>query len=525
MSEEQAVPVRIQDLRGQVIVSCQPVKDGPLDRAEFVVGLALAALHGGAAGIRIESPRNVRAVRAATGAPIIGLVKRRILSSPVFITPEISDVQELAGCGADIVAFDATLRARPVPITEIISAIHAQGRFAMADVATHDDARAAVDAGVDIVGTTLSGYTGGLAPPEPDLDLVSRCAGLGVPVLAEGRYRTPDQARLAIEAGAHAVVVGSAITRPEHITAWFAEATKKARQRRQPSPPVLAVDIGGTKTLVALVAGDRILESRRIVTQKARGPGAWLDAIAEAASDWRGGFGDAAVAVTGAVKSGRWSSLNPGVLAIPRDFPLVEELSRRLGVSVIAMNDAQAAAWGEFRFGAGKDKDMVFLTISTGIGGGIVLGGRLITGREGLSGHIGQMLIAVDDGYERLEDAASASALERQAAARGHPIEGSAMIGAAAAGEAWAHDLIVASADRLAFAVGSIQMAIDPDCFVIGGGLGLAPFYLDRVRRRLASLDERMRPELRSAALGANAGLLGVADLARSQQLTGEERL
>jgi len=215
-----------------------------------------------------------------------------------------------------------------------------------------------------MVGTTLSGYAGGPASPEPDFDLVSRCAALGVPVLAEGRYRTPDQARLAIEAGAHAVVVGSAITRPEHITAWFAEATKKARQRRQPSPPVLAVDIGGTKTLVALVAGDRILESRRIVTQKARGPGAWLDAIAEAASDWRGGFGDAAVAVTGAVKSGRWSSLNPGVLAIPRDFPLVEELSRRLGVSVIAMNDAQAAAWGEFRFGAGKDRDMVFVSQS-----------------------------------------------------------------------------------------------------------------------------------------------------------------
>ena len=262
----------------------------------------------------------------------------------------------------------------------------------MADIATYHDARAAVDAGVDIVGTTLSGYTGGLAPPEPDLDLVSRCAGLGVPVLAEGRYRTPDQARLAIEAGAHAVVVGSAITRPEHITTWFVEATKNARQTQQSTLPVLAVDIGGTKTLVALVAGDQILESRRIVTEKARGPGAWLDAVAEAASDWRGEFETAAVAVTGAVKEGRWSSLNPGVLAIPRDFPLVEELSHRLGVNVIAMNDAQAAAWGEFRLGAGKDRDMVFLTISTGIGGGIVMGGRLITGRTGLSGHIGQML-------------------------------------------------------------------------------------------------------------------------------------
>jgi N-acetylmannosamine-6-phosphate 2-epimerase/N-acetylmannosamine kinase len=517
------VPVKIQDLRGRVIVSCQPVKDGPLDRAEFVVGFALAALDGGAAGIRIESLRNVQAVRAATGAPIIGLVKRQIMSSPVFITPEISDVRDLAGCGADIVAFDATLRARPVRVREIISAIHAEGRLAMADVATYGDARAAVDAGVDMVGTTLSGYTRCPAPPEPDLDLVSRCAGLGVPVLAEGRYRTPDQARLAVEAGAFAVVVGSAITRPEHITEWFAEATRNARPTQQSSLPVLAVDIGGTKTLVALVAGDQILESRRLLTQKARGPGAWLDAVAEAASDWRGGFGTAGVAVTGVVKSGRWSSLNPEVLPIPRDFPLVEELSHLLGVNVIAVNDAQAAAWGEFRLGAGKDSDMVFLTISTGIGGGIVMSGRLITGRAGLSGHIGQMLIAVDNGYERLEDAASASALERQAAARGHQVEGSAIIGAAAAGETWADDLVAIAADRLAVALASIQMAIDPDCFVIGGGLGLAADYLARVRLRLASVDEQMRPELRSAALGANAGLLGVADLVRSQQLTLEE--
>jgi len=521
--------VEIEDLRGRVIVSCQPVRDGPLDRADFVAGLALAALEGGAGGLRIESLRDVRAVRAATGAPIVGLVKRPLPSSPVFITPEIADAEALARAGADVLAFDATLRARPVPVSELISAVHALGRLAMADIATYDDARAAVGAGADMVGTTLSGYAGGPTPETPDLDLVSRCAGLGAPVLAEGRYHTPEQARLAIEAGAFAVVVGSAITRPEHITAWFAAATQKARPTQQASQPVLAVDIGGTKTLVALVAGEKILESRRLVTEKARGPGAWLDAAAAAAQGWRGRFGTAAVAATGAVNGGRWSSLNPSVLAIPREFPLVEELSRRLGVSVVAINDAQAAAWGEFRFGAGKDRDMVFLTISAGIGGGIVLGGRLITGRDGLGGHFGQMLIAVEDGYQRLEDTSSAGAIERMAAARGHAVTGSAIVGAAAAGEAWAHDVVAASADRLTVALSSIQMAIDPDCIVIGGGLGLAPLYLDCLRRRLASVDARMRPELRSAALGANAGLLGVADLARSQvfasqQLTWEER-
>jgi N-acetylmannosamine-6-phosphate 2-epimerase / N-acetylmannosamine kinase len=515
----------IRDLRGRLIVSCQPVQGGPSDRPEFVVGFALAALNGGAAGIRIESPRNVQAVRAATRAPIIGLVKRQLLSSPVFITPEIEDVQELAGSGADVIAFDATLRARPVPVSELVSAVHGAGKLAMADIATLDDARAAVNAGVDMVGTTLSGYTGGPVPIEPDLDLVSRSAGLGVPVLAEGRYRTPRQARLAIEAGAYSVVVGSAITRPEHVTSWFVGEMKKAGRPLSSCRPILAIDIGGTKTLVALVAGDEILESRRIVTPRTRGPDVWLDAVAEAASDWRGRFGTAAAAVTGAVKGGRWRSLNPAVLAIPPNYPLVEKLSHRLGVAVVAMNDAQAAAWGEYRLGAGKDRDMVFLTISTGIGGGIVLGGRLITGRAGLSGHVGQMLIPVHDGYRRLEDVASAAALEREAAARGHRVEARAIIDAASAGEAWASDLIESAADRLAVALNSIQMAIDPDCFIVGGGLGLAAGYLDRVRRRLASIDETMRPEVRSAALGANAGLLGVADLARSQQFTLEETL
>jgi N-acetylmannosamine-6-phosphate 2-epimerase/N-acetylmannosamine kinase len=518
------LPRFVEVLRGRLIVSCQPVKDGPLDRPEFVVAFSLAALHGGAAGMRIESARNVRAVRAATEAPIIGLAKRQVPPSLVFITPEIEDVRTLADCGADIIAFDATLRPRPVSIRELVSAIHATGKLAMADIATPDDARAAADAGVDLMGTTLSGYLGGPVPSYPDTELVSRCADLGIPVLAEGRYRTPDQARLAIEAGAYAVVVGSAITRPEHVTAWFVDAMSAAGHAGSSSKPILAVDLGGTKTLVALVVGCEILESRRIATQKARGPEAWLDAIAEAASDWRGRFTTAAIAVTGAVKSGRWWSLNPAVLPIPPGFPLVEELSYRLDAIVTAMNDAQAAAWGEYRLGAGKDRDMVFLTISTGIGGGIVLGGRLITGRGGLSGHIGQMKVCVDGGYRRFEDVASAGALEREATARGHQAEGHEIVRAADAGEIWAEEIIENSADRLAVALGSIQMAIDPDCFILGGGLGLATGYLDRVRRRLTSIDEIMRPELRPAALGAYAGLLGVADLARSRQFTSQDR-
>src|SRR5262249_25504041 len=153
----------------------------------------------------------------------------------------------LAEAGADIIAFDATLRPRPVSVAEMTAAIHGAGKLAMADVATSDDADAAIVAGVDIIATTLSGYTGGPGPEAPDLDLVAACAALGKPVFAEGRYRTVAEVHAGIAAGASAIVVGSAITRPEHVTEWFVAAVRSAFRETAtggPSaPPVLAVDL------------------------------------------------------------------------------------------------------------------------------------------------------------------------------------------------------------------------------------------------------------------------------------------
>lgn len=217
----------IDRLRGALVVSCQPVVGGPMDGPDFVVGFALAALAGGARGLRIEGVANVRAVRAATDAPIIGLVKRVDPATPVIITATERDVADLAGAGADIVAFDATDRApRPATVAALARAAQSAGALAMADLATAEEGRAAVAAGCDVIGSTLSGYTGGEVPDEPDLDLVAALARLGRPVFAEGRYRTVEQVRAARRAGATAVVVGSAITRPEHITAWFADAVR-----------------------------------------------------------------------------------------------------------------------------------------------------------------------------------------------------------------------------------------------------------------------------------------------------------
>lgn len=222
----------IDQLRGRLVVSCQPVTGGAMDRPEIVAAMAKAALDGGAAGLRIEGIANLRAVRALTDAPIIGLVKRDLADSPVRITPFAQDVADLAAAGADIIAVDATHRDRPEAVGTLIEAVRAAGRLAMGDCATPEDGRAAAAAGAALLGSTMSGYTDGEAPPEgPDLELVTALASTGLPAIAEGRYHRPEQAAQAIAAGAHAVVVGSAITRIEHVTGWFAVAIGRAGTR------------------------------------------------------------------------------------------------------------------------------------------------------------------------------------------------------------------------------------------------------------------------------------------------------
>lgn len=216
----------LDGLRGRLIVSCQPVPGGPMDRPDIVAAFALAALAGGAAGLRVEGAANVAAVRAMTAAPIIGLIKRDLPGFPVRITPHPGDVDALAGAGADVVAVDATDRPRPSSVADLIARVRARGLAAMADCATARDGEEAQLGGALLLGSTLSGYTGGPVPDEPDYDLVAALARLGGFVVAEGRYHRPEQAARARALGADAVVVGSAITRTEHVTGWFARAVE-----------------------------------------------------------------------------------------------------------------------------------------------------------------------------------------------------------------------------------------------------------------------------------------------------------
>ncbi|WP_428775320.1 N-acetylmannosamine-6-phosphate 2-epimerase [Vibrio sp.] len=213
-------------LQGQTVVSIQPVVGSPLENQEFILAMAKAAEQAGAKALRIEGVDNVAAVSRSVSIPVIGIVKRDLTNSPVRITPYIEDVTALAEAGATIIAFDATDRERPVSREVILSAIQQSGCIAMADCSSFEDGQWANDHGAGIIGTTLSGYVGDEIPTDPDLALVTRFAEAGYFTMAEGRYNTPELAAQAIQAGAVAVTVGSAITRMEVVTHWFNSATR-----------------------------------------------------------------------------------------------------------------------------------------------------------------------------------------------------------------------------------------------------------------------------------------------------------
>jgi len=283
------------------------------------------------------------------------------------------------------------------------------------------------------------------------------------------------------------------------------------------APPVtLAFDLGGTKLAAALVAIDRVLERRVLTTRREAGPGGWVETMTDIAGGWRGRFGDVGVAVTGLVMEGRWSALNEATLGIGDGYPLVEALERRTGRRVHALNDAQAAAWGEYRFGAGRGRDFVFLTVSTGVGGGVVLGGELLRGHGGLAGHVGQ--IPSGEPPAPLEDGVGGRWIGEAASAAGRDVDARAVFAAAADGEAWAERIVSLSATRLARLCETLQAVLDPELVVVGGGVGLAEGYLARAERALAPRSARLRPTLVRAALGTNGGLLGIADLVRRRR-------
>lgn len=226
MSHANPVP----SLAGALIVSCQAYPGEPMRSPEIMAAVAASAVLGGARAIRIQGVEDVRAGRKVISVPVIGLIKEG--RTGVYITPTVDHVRALHEAGADIVALDGTPRPRPdgQPLARSIEVAHELGMTVMADCATVKDAQFSVQAGADLVGTTLAGYTSDRPRSEgPDLALIRELVEeIGVPVIAEGRISTPEQAVACLQVGAYAVVVGSAITHPTRITQRFAHDVSEA---------------------------------------------------------------------------------------------------------------------------------------------------------------------------------------------------------------------------------------------------------------------------------------------------------
>jgi N-acylglucosamine-6-phosphate 2-epimerase len=225
--------VTLAPLPDGLIVSCQAPAGSPLRSPVHMAAMAQAALAGGARAIRAEGAADVAAIVHAVDLPVIGLRKLTVPGTEVYITPTLASAREVAAAGAALLAVDATLRPRhdgAMPEAFVRRLAAELDVPVLADVDSLEAGLRARGAGAAAVATTLAGYTGGQpAPDGPDLELVARLAeALDCPVVAEGRYATPDQVRAAFAAGAFAVVVGTAITDPVALTRRFAAAAPVA---------------------------------------------------------------------------------------------------------------------------------------------------------------------------------------------------------------------------------------------------------------------------------------------------------
>lgn len=217
----------LRSIKGKLIVSCQALEEEPLHSSYVMSKMAVAAMQGGAAGIRSNSYEDIQSIKSIVNLPVIGLVKRIYSDSQIYITPTIKEVDEIVSAGADIVAMDATARLRPngVTLEEFYGEIRERYKdiIIMADISNFEEGVKAEELGFDIVGTTLCGYTSYTEGTElPNYDLIGTLVKkLSIPVIAEGGIWTPEQLKKAMDMGIFSAVVGTAITRPRDITKRF----------------------------------------------------------------------------------------------------------------------------------------------------------------------------------------------------------------------------------------------------------------------------------------------------------------
>lgn len=281
------------------------------------------------------------------------------------------------------------------------------------------------------------------------------------------------------------------------------------------APTFVAVDFGGTKTAAARIRGTQVSERTQIESDSLASPEDHVESIVRLVESLRDKSTDGiGVAVTGRVDAdGLWSTINNKTFAGFSDFPLADVLRARLGPGVVVMNDALAAAWGEYNvLPAGQEpQSFLYLTVSTGIGGGLVLNGRPFVSGQGLAGHFGFITSRLGTeicGCGRrgtVESVASGTAIGRAGSS------GKEVYERHLAGDGAATAIVRRSAEAVAIGIADARALLDVQSVAIGGSVGLAEGYIDLVRTSLAEEPPLFVPELYPAILGTDAALIGVA--------------
>ncbi|WOO86526.1 N-acetylmannosamine-6-phosphate 2-epimerase [Mollicutes bacterium LVI A0039] len=217
--------------KGDLIVSCQALEDEPLHSSFIMAKMALAAMQGGARGIRANSVCDIKAIKETVDLPIIGIIKKDYQDSDIYITATMKEIDELVSVGVEVIAVDATDRLRPgnLSLGKFFKQVKEKypKQLFMADCSTIDELIYAEQIGFDYLGTTLFGYTPySKVPAMADNGKLMReaCNTLSKPIIAEGNINTPKIAKEASDMGCFAIVVGSMITRPQLITKTFSDA-------------------------------------------------------------------------------------------------------------------------------------------------------------------------------------------------------------------------------------------------------------------------------------------------------------
>ena len=283
----------------------------------------------------------------------------------------------------------------------------------------------------------------------------------------------------------------------------------------------IAVDFGGTKILAARISQNEVVERKQAATDKDASPRTHLATIIgliKALKEEQDA--NLGVAVCGRVdRCGNWHALNNKTLKGFLSFPLRDQLESHFGCSVNVMNDAVAAAWGEYSFCAKAEdvESLLYITVSTGVGGGLVLNGRPLESADGLASHLGFMTsffgseLCGSGRIATIESVASGTAIGRVASATGgKQLTGHEAYEAHLSGDAGATIAVYRSAEAIAKAIADVRALLGIQLVTIGGSVGLAEGYIANVQRFLDAEPELFRPRVISAQLGTDSALFGV---------------